>query len=128
MRCFHSTRLVSHLRAQPYLNPSIYTLKALAFFHFPSSHTSSDVKPKLLYMATPAPLVEWAFHTVVSTPNFCKLCLVMLPIEFALSGTKGGPFEEIKTGDPAATLLAVKATYLLSNVQGHKMAHLGLSP
>ena len=49
-------------------------------------------------MATPAPLVEWAFQTVVSTPNFFRLCLVMLPMEFALRGKNGGPLKDNSIG------------------------------
>ena len=47
-------------------------------------------------------------------------------MEFVFRGTLGGPFKEINTGDPAGTLLAVKATYFFSNVQGHKVGTSGI--
>jgi hypothetical protein len=102
-------------------------VKALEFFHLPISQTSSEEKPRLLYIATPAPLVECAFHTLVSMPKFANDCFVKLPMELAFRGTNGG-FKEMNTGDPGGTLLAVKATYLLNKVQGHKLGTSGTVP
>ena len=102
-----------------------WLVKALAFFHLPILQTSSEVKPRLLYMATPAPLVECAFHTEVSTPNVSKVLLVKLPMVLAFNGTKGG-LKEMNTDVPGAAILAVKETYFFNNVHGHKAGMSGI--
>ena len=75
-------------------------------------------------MVTPAPLVEWGFHTEVLTPNCARARRVKLPIELAFKEMKGG-FKEIKSGDPGGTWLCVNLTYLFNNVQGQISGLLG---
>ena len=73
-------------------------------------------------MLTPAPLVEWAFQTEVSTPNDCNSLFVKLPMVFAFNGVQGTESEQ-KSGAPAGTWFAVIATYFFINVQGQSSGH-----
>ena len=70
------------------------------FFHFPISHTSSELNPRALYMRTPAPRVEWGPQSPGGNPKAPNILLVKLPMELEDNGAKGGR-RPLNKGEPA---------------------------
>ena len=92
-------------------------MNAFTFFHLPTSHTSSDVKPNFLYICTPAPRVEWGPQKEVFMPKALNALLVILPTVLLDKGAKGG-LNCLNKKDPEGTLEAVIVTYLFIKVTG----------
>ena len=60
--------------------------------------------------------MEWGPHTDISTPCFCNICFVKLPMESALSGRS--PLSDKNNGPPGVPAQRVRRTYKCKSLVG----------